>query len=202
MALRDRLLGTSAGYGTFRKLVGADRATETIVSDHLRPRAGMRILDIGCGNGDLARFLPDVEYVGVDHNTAYIDRADADFGATNVRFIDADLADLPSMDLGTFDLAVAIGVIHHLDDELAAQVAATSRTMLADGGRLVTVDPVFDPEQRSVTRVMMALDRGRYVRHPAHYRLLLSGAFATVEQSIRTDLLPIPYTHCIMEASA
>ncbi len=173
---------------------------ERIVSEHVRPFDGARILDIGCGNGDLARFLPEVDYVGVDHNAAYVERADNDFARANVSFIDGDLEDLPDMNIGDFDLAVAVGVVHHLSDELAQQVIATTRRLLKPGGRFITIDPVFEPDQRSVTRVMLALDRGRFVRHPAHYEALMESGFDEVGVSIHTDLLPIPYTHCIMSA--
>lgn len=200
MAVRDRVLGTSYGYDLFRRLVGADRAMDRIVSEHLRPFDGARILDIGCGNGDLARFLPEVDYVGVDHNAAYVERADSDFARANVTFIDGDLEDLPDMNIGDFDLAIAVGVVHHLSDELAQQVIATTRSLLKPGGRFITIDPVFEPDQRSVTRVMLALDRGRFVRHPAHYESLMMAGFDSVDVSIHSDLLPIPYTHCIMSA--
>lgn len=200
MAVRDRVLRTSYGYDLFRRLVGADRAMERIVREHLRPFEGARILDIGCGNGDLARFLPRVDYVGVDHNPAYVERAGSDFGRANVSFIDGDLEDLPDMDIGDVDLAIAVGVVHHLGDDLAKQVINTTRGLLKPAGRFITIDPVFEPDQRSVTRVMLALDRGRFVRHPAHYQALMDTSFDDVELSIHRDLLPIPYTHCIMSA--
>ena len=46
----------------------------------------------------------------------------------------------------------------------------------------------------------MALDRGRYVRHPGDYERLMRTAFAHTEMTIRHDLNPFPYTHCIIEA--
>jgi len=38
------------------------------VENYIRPRDGDRILDIGCGPGDILEFLPSVEYLGFDVN--------------------------------------------------------------------------------------------------------------------------------------
>jgi hypothetical protein len=47
----------------------------------------------------------------------------------------------------------------------------------------------------------MALDRGRFVRHPGDYERLAASAFDKVTVTVRHDLNPFPYTHCIVEAS-
>src|SRR5688572_19086486 len=63
---------------------------------------GMRVLDIGCGVGDVA-FLaarlvgPDGEVIGVDNSAeaiAIATRRAAEIGLTNVRFLTQDAADL------------------------------------------------------------------------------------------------------------
>ncbi len=173
---------------------------QRLVDEHFHPVAGSRVLDVGCGTGDLARLLPQVRYVGVDHNPAYLTGEPA--VTEGPRFVHADLAELGDLDIGSFDLAVAVGVIHHLDDDLAADVTAEVRRRLVPGGRFVTVDPVFHPDQRTVARVLMALDRGRYVRHPNDYERLMRGAFEQADVVIRFDLNPFPYTHCIVTGTA
>jgi hypothetical protein len=69
--------------------------------------------------------------------------------------------------------------------------------MLRPAGRLITMDPCFEPSQPSTARVLMALDRGRFVRHPADYRRLVERAGGQVTQSIWHDVYRFPYTHCI-----
>jgi SAM-dependent methyltransferase len=200
MTVRDRLLGTKVGYTTFRRVIKADRNMQTLIDEYFRLPAGSRLLDVGCGTGDLAALVPGVKYVGVDHNPAYVGSDDAAVDESP-RFVNADLADLGTLDLGTFETAVAVGVLHHLDDELATAMVASVRDKLAPGGRFVTSDPVFHPDQRTIARVLMALDRGRFVRHPADYARLMGSSFPEVKVSIRHDLLPFPYTHCVIEAS-
>jgi cyclopropane fatty-acyl-phospholipid synthase-like methyltransferase len=202
MTVRDRLLGTSAGYSAFRRLIRADRMMTRLVREHFRVLAGERLLDVGCGTGDLARLVPGVEYVGVDHNAAYIGGRDiAGVSAANPTFINADVATLSSLDIGEFDIAVAVGVLHHVDDDVATMLIRAVREKLSPGGRFVTIDPVFHPDQRATARVLMALDRGRYVRHPADYQRLIASGFDEMTVVIRGDLNPFPYTHCIVEAS-
>ena len=47
----------------------------------------------------------------------------------------------------------------------------------------------------------MAMDRGLYVRHPEDYQRIVGSVFLHLSVTIRTDLVPFPYTHCIIEAT-
>ncbi len=63
-------------YEAFHHLIGARRWLKWFSSKVIRPRAGDRLFDIGCGPGALLRCLPaGVDYVGFDRNEAYIRRA-------------------------------------------------------------------------------------------------------------------------------
>ena len=46
----------------------------------------------------------------------------------------------------------------------------------------------------------MALDRGLYVRHPEDYERIVGRTFERLTVRVRSDLVPFPYTHCIVEA--
>jgi cyclopropane fatty-acyl-phospholipid synthase-like methyltransferase len=199
MSVRDGLLGSHLGYSSFLKLIRADRFLETFAVESLHLTAGQRLLDLGCGNGALAAHVPDVEYTGIDNNQSYIDSAERRFGGPRRRFICEDLSTLAETERGTFDAVCAVGVLHHLDDELAVSVIRTGLELLVDGGRFVTVDPVFHPDQRTVARLLMAMDRGKFVRHPEHYRSLVGEAGAVMTDRVRFDLNPFPYTHFLME---
>lgn len=201
MSARDRILGTQRGYAAFLRLIRADRFLRTVARDALCVGPGQRLLDLGCGNGALSEHVPGVDYTGIDHNASYVASAVKRFGSPSRRFIAADLDSLAVTEGGSFDVVCAVGVLHHLDDGLAVDVLRTSLNLLAEGGRFVSVDPVFDPEQRSFARVLMAMDRGKYVRHPEHYRALASAAAPQVTETDETrfDLNPFPYTHFIME---
>src|SRR5262245_64697948 len=86
------LLALPAFYRAFGRLIGGS-ARETYVREYLRPVAGERVLDIGCGPGDILAFLPPVRYVGVDLSANYIAAARARYG-TRGEFRCEDVADL------------------------------------------------------------------------------------------------------------
>jgi hypothetical protein len=70
---------------------------------------------------------------------------------------------------------------------------------LRDSGRMVSVDPTFVEGQNRAARFTIERDRGRDVRRPEAYARLASGSFGTVGSVIRSDLIRIPYTHCVLE---
>src|SRR5262245_18680226 len=132
-------------YEAFHTVIGARRWMERFARDTIRARAGEHVLDIGCGQAALLNFLPAVTYIGLDRNKAGIERAERTYGGRG-RFICDDLANIDKYGLPPIDLAVAIGVLHHIDDDLALNVLNTTARILRPGGRLVTADPCFHPE--------------------------------------------------------
>lgn len=195
------VLRRSGAYEMSRRLIGAHREMELVTRDHVRPVPGLRILDVGCGNGRLVEFLPEgIDYVGIDHNPSYIAAATERYGSATTRFVCADLSEVSFDDVEPVDVAVAIGVLHHLDDPTASRTVAAAAARLRPGGRLVTLDPCFEPSQRQGARVLMALDRGRFVRHPANYVSLIEPHVGAVSTWIHDDVFAFPYTHLLTES--
>jgi SAM-dependent methyltransferase len=196
--LLDRLLARPAAYSRLSALVGGGGRAR-YVRDHVRPVPGMRILDIGCGTGDVVDVLPaDVHYVGLDASRDYIDRACARYGARG-DFVCAPIDARMAPRWPPFDLVMANGVVHHLDDAGAADLFALARAVLRPEGRLVTIDGCYVPGQSAIARFLLSRDRGRFVRAPADYERLARAAFARVDVTVRHDLIRVPYTHLIME---
>jgi cyclopropane fatty-acyl-phospholipid synthase-like methyltransferase len=171
------------------------------VAEYVQPKPGNKVLDIGCGPGDILPFLPGVDYMGLDISSEYIEAAKKRFGSAG-RFycVDVGMTDLKG-EQGRFDLVLATGVLHHLDDERAGQLFELARSALRSGGRLITYDGCYVPEQSRLARWMLSRDRGKYVRSREEYLRLASRSFARVESHVRHDLLRIPYTHLIMYCS-
>jgi SAM-dependent methyltransferase len=201
MKLLERTLASSRTYEWSRRLIGAGREMQLLVDEVVRPTPGMRLLDFGCGNGRLVHYVPEVEYIGVDSNPSYIEAASGANNAPTVTFHCADLNELPGLGLPPVDVVVSIGVLHHLDDATAANALHASCQLLREGGRLVTMDPCFHPSQQTVARVLMALDRGKYVRHPEGYRHLVSADFTIANEHLWWNVLRFPYTHFVTESS-
>ena len=85
----------------------------------------------------------------------------------------------------------------HPADTLFASAAKVMRP----GGRLVTLDGAYVEGQNPIAKFMLVMDRGRFVRTPEAYLALARRHFGQVNATILHDLIAIPYTHIIIEAS-
>jgi SAM-dependent methyltransferase len=149
-------------YGLFHHLIGARRWLQRFTA--ILPRSGDRVFDIGCGPGALLRCLPETtSYVGFDRNGAYIEHARRMHGARG-EFICDDVGNFASHALGPADIAVAIGILHHLDDNLASGMLRSTAHALKPRDRLITVVPCFHPDQSAIQRFVATNDRGMHVR--------------------------------------
>ena len=201
MKIVERLswfLSLPAGYRLFGRMVGGGSAWRIYLAEYVKPAPGEKILDIGCGPADVLNYLPPVNYTGLDISPEYIDSAKKRFGARG-RFWCGDVGRAAiEGEQGTFDLVLATGVIHHLDDAQAARLFDLARLALRPTGRLATFDGCYMPQQSHIARWLLARDRGKFVRTREEYLRLALTRFSKVEPHLRHDLLRVPYTHLIM----
>ncbi|MBV8516041.1 MAG: class I SAM-dependent methyltransferase [Acidobacteria bacterium] len=196
-----RVLERPSVYERFQKMLGADRVRARFVEEFLRPFAGARLIDAGCGTGSLLDYLPaGVEYVGFDPNPRYIEAARARYGARGTFFC-ARTSETAPFEEAAFDIVVAKSLLHHLSDGDAHALLASARRWLRPGGAFVSSDGVVHARQRTIARLLTALDRGANVRTPEGYRALATPYFLHVESWLMSDMAAIPYDHFILRAS-
>ncbi len=195
------VLSSPRVYRAYHRLIGTRRRLQGAVLSHLRLQPGDRMLDIGCGPGDLLEDLEDVDYVGSDLSARYIEHARRRHGSTG-SFLHADVTTVEPDSLGSFDVVLAHGVIHHLDDAAAGQLFALAARVLRPGGRFVTVDGCYTDGQSGLARFVVGLDRGTAVRTPDGYRRIAEHAFEDVHVRVDASLLRIPYTIAILECAS
>lgn len=197
-----RVLESPRVYQRVKALVSNQDTMDRYVDEFVRPTPAMRILDVGCGTADILDHLPpDVDYTGYDLNPRYIEQAQERHGDRG-RFFCAKVGEAADDEQGSFDLVLATALLHHLDDEAAADLARSALRQLRPGGEFVTLDAVFHKGQHPIAWLMARIDRGGAVRSPEGYRALLEPHFDHVEAVLTTDLLPIPYSHFSMRATA
>ncbi|MET7734560.1 class I SAM-dependent methyltransferase [Streptomyces sp. NPDC005402] len=99
-------------------------------------------LDVGCGDGLLARKLARkaASVTGVDRSPEMIRQARA-VASGNITFLEADYLDGTTLPKGKYDFVSAVAVVHHAPFEDA--VAGLVR-LLAPGGRLVIVGMAYN----------------------------------------------------------
>lgn len=102
---------------------------------------GESVLDVGCGNGNSARWLArrtGCEVVGVDLSPVRVEHAQhAARGDRACRFVTGSATELPFADR-SFDVVWSQATVYHVHDRDRA--LAEMRRVLADGGRLVLDD--------------------------------------------------------------
>lgn len=99
--------------------------------------AGLRVLDLGCGDAAFGRELLDLGaggYLGIDGSVAMAAQAEHTLAGTVGRVVRADLEDLDVPD-ASVDLVVSRLALHYLRD--LPRVLAACHRALVPGGRLV-----------------------------------------------------------------
>ncbi len=191
------LLRLSEVYDFSQYILRSWESRQKFVAEFMRPKPGERILDIGCGTGSIVKHLSDVTYLGVDANPNYIAAARCRYGA-RATFQVRDVAELDDLPTAGFDLAIALGVMHHLDDRTVSRTLAHVARLLQPSGRLVSHDPVWVTDQSWWSRTFVSFDRGRHVRSDVELIQLLRREFADVEAHIVHNALRIPYSEIIL----
>jgi len=186
-------------YNVFQAVVGRNALRRRIIQSHIRAKPGDKVIDIGCGPARVLQSLPDVEYLGFDIDPDYIAFARRTYGDKGT-FVVGDTRSLRGdTRFKDADIVIAIAVLHHLDDEEAADCIRFAYDALKRGGRLVCYDACWIPNQGVVSRYIMSLDRGRNIRTEQQCRQLAAKVFSNVHTWIDTKPLRIPYVTIVLE---
>lgn len=189
-------------FDLFSRFLVKKSARAGLVRTYVRPFPGCRILDLGCGTAGILAHLPgDIGvYTGLDGDPSYIEYARKRWrnrpacGFFHRRIEDA----APLLERKYFDIVLALGVLHHLDDCHASSLVDLARRSLKPGGNLITYDNAYVENQHRFARWLISKDRGAHIRTPAQYQAFLERRFLRVETAIHRDFLRLPYTVCIL----
>lgn len=199
-SISQLILGNPFVYWSYQKLVGGDRARRLFIKNQVRPEVGQKILDIGCGPGNILDYLPEMDYFGFDVDPEYIEAAKANYGDRGT-FICSNANTFKVSEVNSFDVVIATGVIHHLNDDDSKRLFEIAAEALKPGARLVTFDGCYIKGQHPISKFMLKSDRGKFVRTQQAYETLAHHAFKKVDSTIDERYFKIPYTSIFMECS-
>jgi SAM-dependent methyltransferase len=135
----------------------------------LVPLQGATVVDVGCGDGELVRWLAGrgAHAIGAEVGDEPLARAHAAPRVADERYVHAGAQSLPLPDASA-DAAVFIQSLHHVPVELMDQALAELARVLRPGGAAFIQEPLAEGDQFEVLR---PLDDETEVRRAAQAAL-------------------------------
>lgn len=194
-----KIIDLSHIYDLIQFIAGYPRVSKKLlepVIEFSKHNKNVRILDIGCGTGQIVKYLPkNVSYVGWDFNSNYINKAQNLFEKKNIDFVCLDINDSSLKSKDKYDFVFLAGVIHHLDDISVKKLFQTVIDNLDTNGTLLTVDPTFITNQNRIAKFIISQDRGKSVRTSLEMKNIQKEYFSTIDHNLINNLGNIPYDH-------
>ena len=200
-----KLLRIPCAYYLLMDIFGAKKAALWLSKNFYKVQFGAKITDIGCGPGSLLKnynniFPNNIDYHGIDPDKEYILSAKREFGhsanfyhGTTENFINAP-------EFRESDLIFCCGVLHHLeDDQVLSLFNFVNSNLKTSGGRFLAIEPVHLLKQTFISKLVMNLDRGLYIRKEQEWKNLLNNSNLYYTTNIITGLIKIPYNYILIE---
>jgi len=152
---------------------------------------GKRVLDIGCGTGELAFYVAQQgadEVVGIDYSPSAITVAKDSYARTNLMFECMDVSNIS----GTFDVITIVGVLEHIDEPLA--LLHKAKKLLRPKGSIIVTCPNWSNPRGYILQTLRFLFGARVTLVDIHYftpvffleaakKLSLALSWRTIERS-------------------
>jgi SAM-dependent methyltransferase len=135
-----------------------------------------RVLDVGCGPGTNAPLFSRMDYLGLDLNPWYIDRARRRFQRP---FVVADVCTYRAPEDARFDFILVNSLLHHLDDDNMSRVLRQLLGQHTSDGHIHILELVL-PAQASIPRWLARADRGDHPRSLERWRTMFCEVFQEV----------------------
>jgi 2-polyprenyl-3-methyl-5-hydroxy-6-metoxy-1,4-benzoquinol methylase len=135
--------GYNQGWtGGLSTQIRSDRRCDLMITQ-MRPDPSRRVLEIGCGRGEIARRLAaktGMQVLAIDRSDGFVDEARTNAEEPNLEFKVADFTRPDELGESSFDYVIGNGILHHLYYNLDSSLEAMRR-LLSDEGRLVFLEP-------------------------------------------------------------
>ncbi|MCZ6607035.1 MAG: class I SAM-dependent methyltransferase [Alphaproteobacteria bacterium] len=170
----------------------ARRDNSDVVAEHLEP-ASKRILDVGCGDGGLARTMTrqGATVIGLECSPEQLEKARAWEPAGDEAYVGGVGEDLPFGD-ASMDAVVFFNSLHHVAVAAQAAALAEAARVVRPGGVIYVAEPVAEGPH---FRLTMPVDDETRVRAAAYAVIRDAGALGLGQEKEFT------YTHAVVHPS-
>jgi SAM-dependent methyltransferase len=174
MNLTTRILENAHAYRLWQAPFAEKKFAPILAHNDMRQVR--RVLDVGCGPGINTAYFTHTQYLGIDHNSRYLEYARRRHGRD---FLVADITRWTVAPTARFDFVLINSFFHHVDTPSARGILSQLRALLADDGHVHILDLVL-PERPSVARLLARLDRGGLPRPLRDWREIFAEWFEPV----------------------
>jgi cyclopropane fatty-acyl-phospholipid synthase-like methyltransferase len=128
-------------------------------------------------------------------NNSYIEHAKKQWkDRGNCNFYCEKVSNASITEVDHFDIVIAVGILHHLSDNEAADLIEIAHQVLKPEGALITWDNVYIDNQHWLAKWFISKDRGQSVRTVNGYKQLALPRFSKIEGKLLHNTLKVPYT--------
>ena len=185
-------------YKLSQTLFGEKKSKQFIIDSYLTHLSEDTVLlDMGCGAGNFAYFIPiNVNYIGFDPNENYIETAKDNFSQYKKFKFYAGTADSQAVNEhianDSVDYALIHGVFHHLSDIQIIQMYTMAARVLKPGAKMISLEPVWYEGQSPVNKRIMQFDRGNNIKKQSEWLAMArdnTASWASTQFQISQNLI-------------
>ncbi len=174
-------------YNLYQNLIGSGsflkRYVETFILPEIRDKNSVKIIDIGCGTGNIVPYIPhNCEYTGVDVSENYIKYLKKKYShKKNINFIKQNVKEPLSFN-EKYDIIISEALIASLNDTNFELLLTEMKNFLKKGGKIVISDMNYKESHCAFEKFLLKNERGCYIRGQDDYKRIIEKYF-TIEKT-------------------
>ncbi|OGE80341.1 MAG: hypothetical protein A2826_02705 [Candidatus Doudnabacteria bacterium RIFCSPHIGHO2_01_FULL_43_23] len=171
----DKLAGNSAVFEFLRRILELNFIVPRFyLRKFLGDTYGLKVLDVGCGTGEMAKDFSGSDYYGIDISRDYIEYA-RQKNKGKFQVMDATKMEFPD---SSFDIVFVMAILHHLNDSDTEAILSEVKRVLRPGGKFLIMDSAkIKSWLNFITIPFQKMDQGNFIRPVADYERLVRKYF-------------------------
>lgn len=176
------LLNNPKFFNPFSKYFGDQGIVDEVVREETGSSGSVKILDLGCGTGNLSRLFPPMNYIGVDSDEKYINFARENYKR---EFHVMNASDL-KFSGDAFDMVFSKDLFHHLKDDEFVKVLSEIKRVLKPSGKALIIEISYRmADDLLYKKILRRLDRGEHIREFSALERFVRSIFSVEKSYIK-----------------